>query len=202
MSTSDPLRLPSESLTRLGKYAAARAVPSPRDCAHLLTFLTFYARSAPCSKLNNYADRDHSISYMTAVPLIFGELNPDHYSDEFAASNPLIDEIRSKTFVTEVKEYSAGYLDPERRSIANDVEVEFNDGTKLREAIEYPRGHARRREEAKPLIKAKLEKHLKDQGWSSAEEKAVVDLLNDHEKVSKMSVNDFVDLWKPSSLVQ
>ncbi|CAO1635172.1 unnamed protein product [Parajaminaea phylloscopi] len=153
-------------------------------------------------KLYNYADRDHSISYMTAVPLIEGELNPDHYSDEYAAANPMIDELRAKTYVTENKEYSAGYLDPERRSIANDVEVVFTDGSSIRDAIEYPRGHARRREEAKPLIKAKLQKHLKGHGWEQAEEQKVLDLLNDHETVAKMAVNDFVDLWKPSKLLQ
>ncbi|PWN25477.1 2-methylcitrate dehydratase [Jaminaea rosea] len=153
-------------------------------------------------KLNNFADRDHCIQYMTAVPLIEGYLDPQHYTDEYAAANPKIDELRAKTYVEENEEYSAGYLDPERRSIANDVEIEFNDGSKIRNAVEYPVGHARRREEAKPLIKAKLEKHLKGQFANDADAQKIVSLLNEHDKVSKMAVNDFVDLWKPSKLVQ
>lgn len=32
-------------------------------------------------KLNNYADRDHCIQYMVAVPLIFGRLTPQDYSE-------------------------------------------------------------------------------------------------------------------------
>ncbi|CAO1622226.1 unnamed protein product [Jaminaea pallidilutea] len=153
-------------------------------------------------KLNNFADRDHSISWITAVSLFEGKLDPVHYSDEYAAATPQIDQIRAKTFVTEDKSFSEGYLDPEQRSIANEVEVVFKDGSKISKGEHFPLGHARRRDEAKPLIKAKLERHIKDQGWSSADEKAIIDLLNDHEKVSSMSVNDFVDLWKPSSLLQ
>src|SRR5690625_415867 len=35
--------------------------------------------------LNNPADRDHCIQYMTAVPLIFGRLTADDYEDKIAA---------------------------------------------------------------------------------------------------------------------
>ncbi|CAO1632628.1 unnamed protein product [Sympodiomycopsis kandeliae] len=153
-------------------------------------------------KLNNYADRDHCLNYMTSVPLIEGKLEPHHYSDEYAASTPKIDELRAKTYTEEDKEYSRSYLDANERSIGNHLTVEFNDGTSISEGALYPVGHARRRDEAKPLIKAKLEKHLKDQGWSQSEEQAVVSLLEDHEKLVNLNVNDFVDLWKPSSLVK
>jgi len=46
--------------------------------------------------LANAADRDHCLQYMTAVPLIFGNLMADHYEDDFHADNPIIDEIRGK----------------------------------------------------------------------------------------------------------
>lgn len=153
-------------------------------------------------KLNNYADRDHCIQYMVAVPLIEGALNPEHYNDDYAAATPKIDELRSKTYVEEVEDYSRGYLEPSERSIANDVHIEFNDGTKMNKEIIYPVGHARRRDEAKPLIKAKLEKHLKGQFENDKDADAIVSLLNDHAKVTKMPVNEFVDLWKPSKLVK
>jgi len=45
--------------------------------------------------LNNFADRDHTIQYMVAVPLIFGRLTSEDYGDE-VASDPRIDELRAK----------------------------------------------------------------------------------------------------------
>lgn len=154
-------------------------------------------------KLQNYADRDHCIQYMVAVPLIEGKLEPQHYNDDYADSTPKIDELRGKIYVEENKEYSVGYMDAEKRSIGNDIEIEFNDGSKIRQAMEYPVGHARRREEAKPLIEAKLKKHLEghfdDKGETSDK---ILRLINDHDGLVKMKVNDFVDLWKPSKLVK
>ena len=48
--------------------------------------------------LANYADRDHCIQYMVAVPLIFGRLTADDYSDDVAA-DPRIDALRDKMTV-------------------------------------------------------------------------------------------------------
>ena len=45
--------------------------------------------------LHNFADRDHTIQYMVAVPLIFGRLTTEDYSDAVAA-DPRIDELRAK----------------------------------------------------------------------------------------------------------
>ena len=64
--------------------------------------------------LANPADRDHCLQYMTAVPLIFGELNADHYEDSFHRAHPLIDQLRDKMVVEESAEYSADYHDPEK----------------------------------------------------------------------------------------
>lgn len=153
-------------------------------------------------KLANYADRDHCIQYMVAVPLIEGGLEPQHYNDDYAESTPMIDTLRSKTYVEENKEYSRGYLDPEQRSIGNDVEIEFNDGSKIQHAMEYPVGHARRREEAKPLIAAKLKKHLDGHGYSGADQEAILKLIDDHKTLVDLPVNEFVELWKPSTLVE
>ena len=48
--------------------------------------------------LANYADRDHCIQYMVAVPLIFGRLTADDYDDDVAA-DPRIDALRDKMTV-------------------------------------------------------------------------------------------------------
>jgi 2-methylcitrate dehydratase len=102
--------------------------------------------------LNNPADRDHCIQYMVAVPLIHGALTAEHYDDE-AARDPRIDALRQKMQVTELPRYSADYLDPEKRSIANAVQVFFEDGSSSeRVEVEYPIGHRRRRAESVPLL--------------------------------------------------
>jgi 2-methylcitrate dehydratase len=107
--------------------------------------------------LNNPADRDHCIQYMAAVPLIHGELRAEHYEDE-AARDPRIDALRLKMQVIENPRYTADYLDPEKRSIANALQVFFEDGTSTdRVEVEYPIGHRRRRKDAVPLLWQKFE---------------------------------------------
>src|SRR5205807_6175290 len=68
--------------------------------------------------LNNYADRDHCIQYMVAVPLIYGRLTTQDYSDEIAA-DPRIDALREKMECVEDKTYSLEYHAPDKRSIGN-----------------------------------------------------------------------------------
>src|SRR5690349_6553224 len=78
--------------------------------------------------LHNPADRDHCIQYMTAIGLIFGELTADHYEDS-VARDPRIDALRAKMTCVENPQYTKDYLDPEKRSIANAVQVFFTDGS-------------------------------------------------------------------------
>ena len=68
--------------------------------------------------LNNPADRDHCIQYITAIGLLFGDIVADHYEDE-TALDPRVDRLRDKMVVVENKQYSEDYLDPNKRSIAN-----------------------------------------------------------------------------------
>src|SRR6516165_4483975 len=110
--------------------------------------------------LYNPADRDHCIQYMTAVGLIFGELTADHYEDKFAR-DPRIDALRDKMVIIEDARYSEDYLDPDKRSIANAVQVFFKDGSATEKvAVEYPIGHRRRRAEGIPLLVNKFEANL------------------------------------------
>ena len=80
-------------------------------------------------ELANLADRDHCIQYMVAIPLIYGELEAKHYEDDIAA-NPLIDELRSKMVVEVDERYTREYLEVDKRSIANAVQIFYKDGTK------------------------------------------------------------------------
>ncbi len=102
--------------------------------------------------LHNPADRDHCLQYIVAAALLHGRITADHYEDE-AAADPRIDHLRALMEVVEEPRYSADYLDPAKRSIANAVQVYFDDGSATdRIEIEYPLGHRRRREEAAPLL--------------------------------------------------
>jgi 2-methylcitrate dehydratase len=110
--------------------------------------------------LYNPADRDHCIQYIVAIGLIFGELTADHYEDAVAA-DPRIDRLRSRMEVVEDKRYSRDYLDPEKRSIANAVQVFFRDGSATGKVeMEYPLGHRRRRSEGIPLLLRKSRDNL------------------------------------------
>ncbi len=110
--------------------------------------------------LHNPADRDHCLQYMTAVGLIYGQLTAGHYEDKVAA-DPRIDALRDKMVVAEDKTFSADYLDAEKRSIANALQVFFKDGTRTdRIEVHYPIGHRRRRSEGIPELLKKYRASL------------------------------------------
>jgi 2-methylcitrate dehydratase len=143
--------------------------------------------------LTNFADRDHCIQYMVAVPFIFGRLTARDYEDDIA-SDPRIDALREKIVCVEDTGYSADYHDPEKRSIANAVTVEFNDGTVFDEvAVEYPVGHARRRVEGIPLLIEKYKINLA-RIYDADKQKKIADLCLDYDKLAATPVNEFMDL--------
>jgi 2-methylcitrate dehydratase PrpD len=144
--------------------------------------------------LHNPADRDHCLEYMTAIGLIFGELTADHYEDNIA-SDPRIDALRARMVVREDPHYSRDYLDPDKRSIANSVQVFFRDGTCTpRVDVEYPVGHRRRRAEGIPLLMRKFEGSIG--GHFDAESAAKIRAIsNDRETLSATIVQDFVGLF-------
>ena len=143
--------------------------------------------------LNNPADRDHCIQYMTAVPFIFGRLTARDYEEDIAA-DPRIDALREKIVCVEDPAYTADYHNPEKRSIANAITVEFTDGTIFEEvAVEYPIGHARRRTEGIPLLIEKYKTNLA-RIYDGDKQKQIIDLCLDYDKLSSTPVNEFMDL--------
>ena len=143
--------------------------------------------------LNNPADRDHCIQYMTAVPFIFGRLTARDYEDDIAA-DPRIDALREKIVCVEDTSYTADYHDPGKRSIANAITVEFNDGTVFDEvAVEYPIGHARRRVEGIPLLIEKYKTNLA-RIYDADMQKKIAALCLDYDKLAATPVNEFMDL--------
>ena len=149
------------------------------------------AKSGP---LNNPADRDHCLQYMVAVALIHGHLTAEHYESE-AAAHPLIDQLRERMTVVEARSYSRDYLDPDKRSIANAIQVWFADGTvSPRVEIEYPLGHRRRRAESLPALLDKF-RHNASARLSNVE--SVVQLFQDPERLDQLPVDEFVNLTLP-----
>ncbi len=144
--------------------------------------------------LTNPADRDHCIQYMVAVPLIFGRLTAADYEDD-VAGDPRIDVLRAKIFCAEDAGFSKDYLDPDKRSIANALTVELNDGTVLDEVVvEYPIGHKRRRAEGLPLLEAKFRRNLARR-FSETRQARILGASATRAKLSAMKVTDYVDLY-------
>lgn len=143
--------------------------------------------------LNNPADRDHCIQYMVAVPLIYGRLTAADYEDSIAA-DPRIDALRDKIVCTEDVQFTKDYHDPEKRSIANAMTVELNDGTKLNEVVvEYPIGHKRRREEGIPELIKKYKINLA-RIFPEKQQQTILNASLDYKKLVDMPVNEFVDM--------
>jgi 2-methylcitrate dehydratase len=144
--------------------------------------------------LNNPADRDHCLQYMVAVGLIKGSLCAADYEDDVAA-DPRIDALRERIEVTEEARFSKEYLDPEKRCIANALQVYFADGTRTDEVtIDYPVGHRRRRAEGLPMLMRKFETHLA-RCFTPMQAQAILDLSLDAQRLDAMAVNQYVDLY-------
>ena len=145
--------------------------------------------------LANAADRDHCLQYMVAVPLIFGHLVAEHYEDAFHANHPSIDRLREKMEVVEDPRFSREYLEPDKRSIANALQVFFKDGSSTEQVVvEYPIGHRRRRGEGIPLLEAKFRDNLATR-FARQRCREIVDVCKDQQRLEGMAVHRFVDLF-------
>jgi 2-methylcitrate dehydratase len=144
--------------------------------------------------LDNPADRDHCIQYMTAIALVHGNLTAEHYEDA-AARDPRIDALRQKMQVIENPSYTRDYLDPDKRSIPNAVQVFFSDGTATpRVEIEYPIGHRRRRAEAVPLLWEKFKSALQTR-FDAHRIDAIVETFRDPVRLDGMPVDEMLAMW-------
>ena len=145
-------------------------------------------------KLNNPADRDHCLQYMTAIGLIKGDLVAEDYEDS-VAKDPLVDSLREKMEIEEDLSFSKDYLDPSKRSIANSLQIFFKDGTCTDiEEVHYPIGHKNRRAEGIPILIKKFEKNLMTQ-FSEDRVKGIMSLFEDNKKLFNLPVKEFVDLF-------
>lgn len=145
--------------------------------------------------LDNPADRDHCIQYMTAVALLKGNLTADDYEDD-VAKNPQIDELRSKMTVSENHNFTESYFDPEKRAIGNAVQIHFNDGSSTETiAVEYPIGHRNRRKEGIPLLEAKFKSALADK-YPSEQCTKIEKILSSQDELEATPVDELMALLK------
>ena len=145
-------------------------------------------------ELNNPADRDHCLQYMVAIGLLKGNLIAEDYEDDIA-SDPRIDTLRKKMVINEDKRYSDEYHEADKRSIANKIQIHFNDGSSTEEIeVEYPIGHKRRREEGIPVLEQKFKNNL-EITYDSDKCEEIYQLCIDQEKLESTSVTDFQELF-------
>ena len=145
--------------------------------------------------LRNPADRDHCVQYMVAIPLLFGRLTAADYEDGVAADKR-IDALRARIVCVEEPAYTLDYHDPRKRSIANSLCVELNDGSVLEETVEYPIGHRVRRAEGLPLLIEKFRNNLRRR-FTEQQQERVLAVSLDQQRLEAMSVNEYMDLYIP-----
>jgi 2-methylcitrate dehydratase len=180
----------------LGLYEQLRAAGKTSDDISRIAVRTQEACLRIIDKkgpLANPADRDHCVQYMVAVALIFGHLVANDYEDAIAA-DPRIDLLRERTECVEEPSFTAAYHDPEKRSVANTVEIELQSGQILRSTVEYPLGHKRRREEGLPLLEAKFRRNLASR-FLPAQQRSILDISLDQRRFEAAAVNDYLDLF-------
>ena len=143
--------------------------------------------------LDNPADRDHCLQYMTAVPMIFGRLTAADYEND-VASDPRIDALRGKMEVRENEGYTRDYFDAGKRYIGNAVQVFFKDGTSTENIeVHFPIGHRKRREEGIPVLLQKFEASLSGKLRSGQWDKLNT-LCADHDQLLVTPVDEFMAL--------
>ncbi len=143
--------------------------------------------------LHSPADRDHCLQYMVAIGLMHGDLTADHYEDQ-AAADPRIDRLRAKMEVIEDKRYSADYHDPDKRSIANAIEIVFKDKRRTEKVeVEYPIGHRRRRRDGIPLLVAKCRRNLATR-LPSGQSETFMQLFADPGRLDTTPVTRFMEM--------
>jgi len=180
------LRVQLEKLGKTAEDIASITIRTHEACMRIID------KKGP---LSNPADRDHCVQYMIAIPLLFGRLTAADYED-WIATDWRIDALRAKMECVEVPAFTRDYHEPEKRSIANSLRVELYDGTVLEETVEYPLGHRRRRQEGMPFLVDKFKANLRRR-YTEERQQMILDASLNRERLERMAVNEYVDLYVP-----
>jgi 2-methylcitrate dehydratase len=123
------ISFPAEFHSQTAAEAAVRLHPLVKDRLDQIERIVIHTHESAIriisksGPLNNPADRDHCLQYMTAVPLAFGNLVAEDYEDDFHKAHPIIDQLREKMEVIEEPRYTREYLEADKRSIANALQI-------------------------------------------------------------------------------
>jgi 2-methylcitrate dehydratase len=97
--------------------------------------------------------------------------------------------------IEEDKRYSREYHEPDKRSIANAIQVFFKDGTKSEKVeVEYPIGHRRRRKEGIPILERKFKDALATR-FPRGRSEEIFALCKDQKRLEATPVQEFVELF-------
>ena len=128
---------------------------------------------------------------MIAVPLLFGRLTAHDYED-VVASDPRIDQLRSKMLVRENTKFTEDYYAADKRYIGNAVQAFFKDGTATeRIAVDFPIGHRKRRAEGMPVLVKKFEASVAAH-FSAKQSETIKSLFAERARLERMPVHEFV----------
>ncbi|MFC4557826.1 bifunctional 2-methylcitrate dehydratase/aconitate hydratase [Virgibacillus kekensis] len=192
------ISFPAEFHAQTAAECAIKLHPQILDLLDEISKVTIYTHESAVriidkkGPLHNPADRDHCLQYITAIGLIFGTITAEHYEDEIAA-DPRIDNLRDKMEVVEDEQYSTDYLDPSKRSIANAIQIHFENGTATEKiAQEFPLGHKFRREEGIPKLLEKFRNNVETRFPKRHAEK-IYGVFDNLEILKKIAVNEFMD---------
>ena len=194
------ISFPAEFHAQTAVEAAVKLHPLVRDRLDQIDRVEIHTHESAlriidkAGPLHNPADRDHCLQYMTAIGLIFGALTAEHYEDTTAA-DPRIDALRAKMAVREAPRYTREYLEPDKRSIANAVQIFFRDGSATEKVeVEYPVGHRRRRAEGIPLLVKKFQANA-ESCFPPSRVTKILARFESANLLEQMAVDEFVDLF-------
>jgi 2-methylcitrate dehydratase len=194
------ISFPAEFHSQTACEAAVRLHPQVKDRLVDISRIVIHTHESAIriiskvGPLANPADRDHCLQYIVAVPLAFGDLVAEHYEDSFHEANPIIDQLREKMEIVEEPRYSREYLQSDKRSIANALQIYFRDGSSTEKVeVEYPIGHRRRRAEGIPVLQRKFLSNLRTR-FPEARCQHIMALCLDSNKFEGTPVNDFMEM--------
>lgn len=193
------IAFPAEFHAQTAAEAAIKLYPEVKNRLNAIDKISIQTQESAMRIINkqgplhNPADRDHCLQYIVAIGLLFGELTAEHYENKIA-QDPRIDLLRQKMYLTENAEFSRSYLDPDKRSIGNAIQIFFNDGSCTPEiAIEYPIGHRRRRNEGIPLLMKKFTNSV-NQHFPKEQAEKILALADNKKKFLKTSIHQWTNL--------
>ncbi len=97
--------------------------------------------------------------------------------------------------IKEDPRYTREYLEADKRSIANKLQIFFKDGSSTDAIeVEYPIGHKRRRDEGIPLLEKKFKSNLL-KVFSEEQSLKIYESCIDQDRLESMSVLDFQELF-------